>query len=150
MVDRFERFTFAISEISKYWHNIASAEMEKYGLKGPHAIYLVSMYRYPEGITSAQLCELSGKDKADISRAINLMEKKGLVTRVGVNQNLYRALLKLTETGKDAAEHIRKRASIAVEMAGSGLTDENRKIFYESLEYITLQLQEISEAGLPQ
>ena len=150
MIDRFERFTFAISEISKYWHKIASAEMEKYGLKGPHAIYLVSMYRYPEGITSAQLCELSGKDKADISRAINLMEKKGLVTRVGVNQNLYRALLQLTETGKEAAEHIRKRASIAVELAGSGLTEENRKIFYESLEYITLQLQEISEAGLPQ
>ena len=150
MIDRFERFTFSVFEISKHWHKIAATEMEKYGLKGPHAIYLVSMYRYPEGITSAQLCELSGKDKADVSRAITLMEKNGLVTREGVNQNLYRALLKLTETGKQAAEQIRERASIAVEMAGSGLTGENRKNFYESLEYITARLQEISEAGLPQ
>ena len=33
MVDRFERFSFAISEISRCWHKIAAEEMEAYGLK---------------------------------------------------------------------------------------------------------------------
>ena len=150
MVDRFERFTFAISEISKYWHKIASTEMEKYGLKGPHAVYLVAMSRYEGGITATQLGELCGKDKADVSRAMTILEKKGLVSKEGVNQNLYRALLKLTQEGKEAAEQVCQRAAIAVEQAGSGLTEENRKIFYESLEYITAKLQELSEAGLPQ
>lgn len=30
MVDRFERFSFAISEISRCWHKLAAEEMEKY------------------------------------------------------------------------------------------------------------------------
>lgn len=150
MLDRFERFTLAISEISKYWHKIAAVEMEKYGLKGPHAVYLVIMARYADGITATQLGELCGKDKADVSRAMTIMEKKGLVIKEGVNQNLYRALLKLTNEGKEAAEQVKVRASIAVEEAGKELTDENRKIFYDSLENITARLQELSEAGLPQ
>ena len=58
MIDRFERFSVMISEISRYWHKITTTEMEKYGLKGAHSIYLTTMARFPEGITAAQLCEL--------------------------------------------------------------------------------------------
>ena len=90
MVDRFERFSFAISEISRYWHKITAEEMEKYGLKGPHSVYLTAMYRYPDGITAPQLCELCGKDKSDVSRAMSLMERKGLVRKEGIYQNCYR------------------------------------------------------------
>ena len=35
MIDRFERFSLAITEVSRYWHKIASGEMEQYGMKGP-------------------------------------------------------------------------------------------------------------------
>ena len=148
MLDRFERFTFAISYISRYWHKIAADEMEKYGLKSSHAIYLVSMYNYQEGITAAKLCELCGKDKADVSRMMSLLEKKGLVKKCG--ENHYRALLKLTDEGKTAAEHVRKRAKLAVEVAGKGISDEHREIFYNSLERITANLQAISREGLPE
>ncbi|MBO5259851.1 MAG: winged helix DNA-binding protein [Agathobacter sp.] len=149
MVERFERFLFTISEISRSWHKIAADEMEKYDLKGPHAIYLTTMYRYEEGITAARLSELCGKDKSDVSRMMNIMEKKGLVKKEGVNQNLYRALLKLTDEGKVAAEHVRERASLAVEIAGKDLTEEKREIFYESLETIASNLKELSKEGLP-
>ena len=52
MIDRFERFSFAISEVSRCWHKLAAEEMEKYGLKGSHAVYLTTLYRYPKGLTS--------------------------------------------------------------------------------------------------
>jgi DNA-binding MarR family transcriptional regulator len=149
MIERFERFSLAISEISRYWHKITAVEMEKYDLKGPHSVYLVAMYRYPEGITASKLCELCGKDKSDVSRMMSIMEKKGLVKKEGVHQNLYRGVFKLTEQGKDAAEHVRERARLAVEIAGSDLSDENRAIFYEALESITNRLREISKEGLP-
>ena len=149
MVERFERFLFTISEISRSWHKIAADEMEKYDLKGPHAIYLTTMYRYEEGITAARLSELCGKDKSDVSRMMNIMEKKGLVKKEGVNQNLYRALLKLTDEGKVAAEHVRERASLAVEIAGKDLTEEKREIIYESMETIASNLKELSKEGLP-
>lgn len=148
MVDRFERFSFAISEISRYWHKIAADEMEKYGLKGPHAVYFTTMYRYADGITATQLGELCSRDKSDVSRAISVMEKKGLAKKEGINQNLYRAKLTLTDDGKKVAEHINEKARIAVEFVGKDLSEENRKNFYESLESIVYNLQVLSREGL--
>lgn len=149
MVDRFERFSFAISEINRYWHKITADEMEKHGLKGPHSVYLTAMYRYPDGITASQVCELCGKDKSDVSRAMSLMEQKGLVRKEGSHQNCYGGTFKLTEEGMAAAEHVRQRASLAVQIAGEDLSNENRAIFYESLEKIASKLREISKEGLP-
>ena len=146
MIDRFERFSLAISEISRCWHKIAADEMEKYGLKGSHAVYLTTMCRYPDGITAARLCELCAKDKADVSRMMSIMEKKELVVKEGSS---YRAQLKLTQAGLEAAEHVRRRATVAVENASRGLTPERRAVFYEALELIVSNLQNICEEGLP-
>ena len=79
-----------------------------------------------------------------------IMEKKGLVIKEGTNQNLYRGVFKLTETGKKAAEHVYQRASLAVEIAGKDLTEEKRNIFYEALESIVCNLRELSEKGIPE
>lgn len=147
MVDRFERFSFAIFEISHCWHKLAAEEMGKYGLKGPHAVYLITMVRYPEGITAAQLSEISGRDKADVSRAMAQLEQKGLITRAAQVQ--YRAPLKLTDKGKQAATHLCSRAAVAVELAGKGISDVHREIFYTALESITANLQTLSKEGLP-
>lgn len=146
MVDRFERFSLAISDISRYWHKIAAEEMEKYDLKGTHSIYLTTMYSHPEGLTAARLCDLCGRDKAEVSRTISVMEKKGLVKKEG---NAYRALLLLTDKGKLAAEHVRQRAALAVEIAGKGLSEVQRANFYYALDLITGNLQSLSEEGLP-
>ncbi len=149
MVNRFERFSLALYELSRYWHKIAADEMEKYGMKAPCAVYLTTLYRATDGITAAQLSELSGRDKADVSRSIAAMEASGLVRREGGNKNQYRALLKLTENGRKVAEHINKRASVAVELGGKGLTPEDRTVFYAALDQIIANLQTLSEEGLP-
>lgn len=149
MVDRFQRFSYAISELSRYWHKIASDEMEKYGLKGAHAVYFTTLYRMPEGITAAQLSEICGRDKADVSRAISIMEEKGLAIKEGGAKNQYRALLKLTDAGRQAAQQIGARAELAVELGGQGLTPEHREIFYTAMEQIVSNLQTLSENGLP-
>lgn len=149
MIDRFERFVLSISEIYHCWHKIAAAEMERYGLRGPHVVYLTTMYNHPEGLTASQLCTLCCRDKADVSRVTAAMEKQGLVARDMSSQNVYRSRLVLTEAGRTAAEHARKRAAVAVEHAGRGLTDEQRATFYHSLDLILTNLQAISEEGLP-
>ena len=149
MIDRFERFSVMISEISSHWHKITTAEMEKYGLKGAHSIYLAAMARFPEGISANQLCEMCGKDKSDVSRMMAIMEKKGLVVKEGVHQNMYKGVFRLTEAGKEAAEYVNQRASLAVALAGGALTDEARAVLYSALESIAENLREISENGLP-
>jgi DNA-binding MarR family transcriptional regulator len=149
MVSRFERFSYAIFAISRHWNKIAAEEMKKYDLKGSYAVYLVTMLRNKEGITATRLGELCSKDKADISRAVSVMEKKGLVKRDGANHHYYRALLKLTEEGTQAAEQVQKRAQLVVELAGRDLTEERRQIMYETLESIASNLQILCEEGLP-
>ena len=149
MVNRFERFSYAISEISRCWHRIAGEEMGKYNLKGSYSVYFTTLYHSQEGLTATRLAELCSRDKADVSRAMSLLEKKGLVTRDEPDGKSYRALLRLTEPGREVAQHINGRAEAAVEQASLGLSDENRRIFYEALELITNNLQKLSRDGLP-
>lgn len=148
MVERFERFTYAITELNRYWHKIAADEMSKYGLKGPFAHYILTLYRFPDGVTSVKLGELCDKNKADVSRAVVALEKKGLAVREDNNGSFYRARIKLTAEGKTAAEHVQSLAAKAVEAGGKGLTPERREIFYEALEHIAANLKSISEQGL--
>ena len=151
MLNRFAKFSLSISEIDRCWHKLASEEMAKYELNSPHAVYLNTLYEAgQDGITAAQLGELCGKNKADVSRMIAILEKKELVKRVAVGGNMYRARLMLTEEGKKAALHVREKAAIAVEFAGSGLSDEERDTFYKALELITVNLQKLSKEGIPE
>ena len=146
MIDRFSRFSYAIFEISRCWHKLAAEEMEKCGLKGPFSVYLLALQR-TEGVTAAKLCELGGRDKADVSRSVALMLEKGIVRREGSN---YRAGLYLTEIGRQAAEHVCHRAALAVELAGQGFSPEDRAIFYRVLETITANLQDLCKEGMPE
>ena len=151
MLNRFAKFSLSISEIDRCWHKLAAEEMAKYDLNSPHAVYLNTLYDASrDGITAAQLGELCGKNKADVSRMIAILEKKGLVQKVAVGSNMYRAKLMLTDEGRQAAEHVRERAAIAVELAGSGLTNDERETFYKALGLITENLQKLSKDGLPQ
>lgn len=150
MLNRFARFSLAIAEIDRCWHKLAAEEMTKYDLNSPHAVYLIALYQYEEGITAAKLGELCCKNKADVSRMVSILAKKGLVQKESSSGNMYRALLKLTDEGKAAARHVQERAALAVEMAGAGLSDSDREIFYHALELITANLQMLSKEGLPQ
>lgn len=150
MLNRFERFSLAISEINRCWHKLAAEELAKYDLNSPHAVYLNTLYQHADGITAARLGELCCKDKADVSRMISIMEKKGLVQKESSGGNMYRALLKLTDEGKAAARHVQQRAALAVELAGAGLSDSDREIFYQALDRITSNLQALVREGLPQ
>ena len=147
MVDRFERFSFAISEISRHWNKIAAYEMERYGLKGPCVLYLLAIHHHADGVTAAKLAEECGRDKADVSRALALMEQNGLVSKDSTHP--YRARLTLTAEGKQAAEHLQQRAATAVSLGGEGLSDEQRTALYEILERIAANLRTVSENGLP-
>ena len=122
--------------------------MEKYGYRGSYALYLAIMSRFPEGITATRLGELSDRDKAGISRTLAEMEENGLVTRQTNKNNFYRAKLVLTEKGKAAADFVREKAIAAVSEAGAGISDEDRRIFYDCLFTIASNLKKISNQGL--
>lgn len=145
LVSRFEQFSSVISTIYRHIQIIERNEMEKLGLKGVFVQYLELLHRHPEGITSAQICEICILDKAAVSRTVNEMESKGLVYREGTS---YRARIKLTEEGMRTAEYVLTRTARAVELAGLPIND--RPTLYSNLEHVSQILQKLSKEGLPE
>ena len=150
MMSRYELFANAISGIYRSIQKIERDEMVKYGYKGAYAQYLAAMLRHPDGVTSVQLCEICDKDKAAVSRMVAEMEEKQLIKRESENDNLYRAKLRLTSEGEKAAGYVCRRALAAVEAGGRGLSDDDRQIFYATLELIASNLNEVCKDGLPE
>ncbi len=150
MTDRFEHFTYANFEISKILRKLSADEMEKHGLKAAHAIIFTILAKHTAtGLTATQLCEFSGRDKADVSRMLSHMTGQGLVSKEGVNQNRYNGVFKLTESGREIAQRIQHRISKAVDIAGRDLTEGSRQVFYDSLDSILNNLRELSMKGIP-
>lgn len=148
MESRYELFSLAISSLYHDIQKIERVEMAKFSLKGPHAQCLLAMRRYPEGVTSARLCEICEKDKAAISRTIAELEQAGMILRKERNGNRYRANLILSQQGMEAASVVCEKARLAVEQAGTGLEDDKRAIFYQALALIAGNLHTICRDGL--
>lgn len=148
MISKYELFAGVVSSLYHDIQRIERTEMARYGLKGPHAQCLVVLARHPEGITAARLCELCEKDKAAVSRTVAELEEAGLLERQEKNGVRYRAPLVLTAAGREAAEKVDGVARMAVEQAGTGLTDAQRDVFYHVLGVIAENLHTIGRDGL--
>ena len=148
MVKRFEAFALGLSRVNSAWNKLAVEELKKLGLKGNYAVYLVALWKHEDGLTSANLCEICNKDKAEVSRAVSTLEKKNIVLRENTTGNGYRARIKLTQTGKEITHALRERIQLAVEKGGNGLSDEQRDHFYLALQVIADNLNDINQNGL--
>ena len=148
MISKYELFSASVSSLYRDIQRIERRETAKYGMKGPHAQCLLAMSRYPEGITATQICDICEKDKAAVSRTLAELVENGLVLRTARTGSRYRALLTLTEKGKDAARTVNEKAQIAVELAGAGLDDAQREVFSAVLDVIAGNLHTICKEGL--
>lgn len=139
MIERFQAFVSGITICYKYIHKIKSMEMTEFGLKGTHVMCLFYIFHSEEGITAAQLCQLCAEDKAAISRTLVTLQEKGYVES---GEKKYRAPLKLTEKGIELAKQMDDLIEQWVDCGGEGLTEEERRSFYYSLDLISSNLRE--------
>ncbi len=139
MIHRFQSFVTGITVCYKYIQRIKSAEMTEFGLKGTHVMCLFFLRHNPDGLTAAQLCQLCAEDKAAISRTVVTLHEKGYI-RSG--EKKYRAPLRLTSAGMTVAQKVDDLIAQWVGFGGDGLTEEDRAVFYRSLELISGNLRE--------
>ena len=119
---RFELFTISILKISRAILKIKSIEMEKYNL--------------------VKKCE---EDKAMVSRALSLLEQRGLVhNSQDKATKKYNSTLTLTASGLSLAKEIQNH--IENIFANIGLSELEREQFYMSLNKIANSLSFYSEA----
>ena len=145
MIDRFESFVGKISVIHKNIEKIKKSKMKEFGLSGNHVMSLCYLAQYKEGLTASKLCELISVDKAAMSRTLSDLVEKGYVYYPEMNMHKkYRAITSLTEKGKEVAKQIDKIIVDIVGEIGSGLTDEERKIMYYSLDVVSNKIENLA------
>ena len=145
MEERFEIFTLLISKCSRAIRKIKTEEMSEFKLKSPHVSVLYYLYRSKNGLTAKEICDICEDDKALISRSIVYLEKEGLIACESKTEKRYKSILTLTEKGVVIAKELAMKIDKIVDIASIGLSEENRKIFYESLNLICNNLQKICE-----
>ena len=144
MIERFEVFASSINRIYRCVQKIKSSKMTEFGLKGTQVMCLVSLMKNQEGFTSAELSNICMEDKGAISRAVSNLEEKGLVVfDEQAGKRRYRAKIRLTEEGRNAAGQIVKIIEKSMLQAGNGLSDEEINIFYKGLDIISDNLLKI-------
>ena len=141
---RFELFTISILKISRAILKIKSIEMEKYNLKPIHAICIYYLMT-ENGLSQAQLVKKCEEDKAMVSRALSLLEQRGLVhNSQDKATKKYNSTLTLTASGLNLAKEIQNH--IENIFANIGLSELEREQFYMSLNKIANSLSSYSEA----
>ena len=139
MQNRFENFTITILKLNKLVHKIKLIEMKEHGLKAIHVMCIYYLNENKGGVTASELSRLTLEDKAAISRALSQLKELGLIS---YDFKAYNQPIVLTDKGEETARYILDKASMAVEAAGGGLTEEERENFYRSLLSISQRLEE--------
>ena len=138
-MERFRTFTVLIGKISRSIRRIKSEVMKEYGLKIPHVSCLY--YLYNNGaLTAKELSDTCDEDKASLSRAIDQLEKMGLIFCDSDSPKRYKAHLCLTPKGEELAREISKKVNEALDYVGACLDDKERVSFYTALERISERL----------
>lgn len=145
MENRYEIFTNLILKINRIIKRIKTEEMELYNLKSQHVSCLYYLYVNNEDITATMLTEISGEDKATISRALEFLENESYIICESKTEKKYRSLLQLTDKGREIGSKVANRVQSIVESAGDELDSESREVMYKSLNKICENLEKISE-----
>ena len=147
--NRFVLFTSRISALNKGIQKIKLTEIEQYGLKAVHIIWIYLLAQNPEGYTCAELARKSQTDRSLISRELDWLCRDGIVQvseeqksgrRRQYNQNLL-----LTEKGYQIADVIeRESRRIQAEM-NRGISEEDLNTFYQVLNLFTDRMTDLCD-----
>jgi DNA-binding MarR family transcriptional regulator len=142
MEERFQIFTMLITKINRCIKKIKTEEVDELNIKGPHVSCIYYIYKFG-ALTAKELCDICQEDKASISRSIEFLEDNGYITCESSQKKRYNSSLELTQKGQKAGVIIAEKIDKILDIASSGLTEEKRKIMYESLALISNNLEQL-------
>ena len=146
MIRRFKEFTKYISLAYKYLIKIKSDGIKEFGLKGSHVMCLFYIGESENGLTATNLCQLCCEDKAAISKTLSALCEKGYVVLENGENKKYRSSYFLTDAGKEIMNQLNEKIRAAVTGGGTGLSDEEREVFYRCLFKIVDNLEAVSKS----
>lgn len=92
------------------------------------------------------LCERCEEDKATISRSLDYLEKNGYIVCKSQTKKRYNAPFELTERGMRAGKRIADKIASVLEEISTGISDNDREIFYRSLNIISENIDKVAKS----
>ena len=141
---RFEDFVGIISALGKEIQRIKTAEAKRLGFRGSDVMCLYYLVKNPDGLTASELARLVDVSRAAMSRTIAHLAEDGCV-EVGDTEDgdasRYRAPVRLTEKGYEAARPLDDIIHRVLDEAGGELATRQRLQMYDSLNHILERLR---------
>ena len=145
MEERFETFTVLINRINRNIRKIKNEEMANYELRSSHVSCLYYLYISKE-LTSKDLCERCEEDKATISRSLDYLEKNDYLVCKSESKKRYNSPFELTDKGIRAGKRIADKIASVLDEISMGISDEDRAIFYRSLNIISENIDKVAKS----
>lgn len=102
---------------------------------------LVAKLGEENGITQKDLAERTEKDQANVTRIIDLLEKKGLVRREKNSTDRRSMLVHLTDEGERLRERLAPIEESVVKASLSGMSEEEKALLKDFLARIAANIQ---------
>ena len=149
MESKYENFTDLIMTSYRAIQKIKAEGMKKVDLKAGDVNCIYYLSRYRDGLSNARLADLSGVDKAAISRTLNPLMEKGYVTVSPEDaEKIYGKRYVLTEKGNVVAKGINQMVDNVVAEVGENIDSNESEVFYKTFRSICEKLVQLSEEKL--
>ena len=135
---RFETFSMLIAKINRNMRKLKAQEMQQFDLRSSHVQYIYHLYK-EKALSLKQLSEICISDKAAVSRGIYVKQS---------DRRQYKLFFSLTEAGEEIGEKLSLRVDLVLKATSLGLSDEERRAFYNHLTIISENLQRIVDGNL--
>ena len=140
---RFEDFVGIIGALNKEIQRIKTAEAKRLGFRGSDVMCLYYLVKNPEGLTASELARMADVSRAAMSRTVAHLAEDGFV-EVGSSDDdasNYRAPVRLTDKGVEAARPLDDIIRRVLDEAGGELAMRERLQMYDSLNHILERLR---------
>ena len=142
--DRLDQFMNMTTSAARSITKIKHKKMAKYGLGSTHTTCLRRLYTAENGLTRTQLASQCDLDKAQITRIIADLSKKGCIVEESKGSG-YRKRIFLTDEGREITREIFKVTLELNEYVSGNILQEDIDHFYKVFEKICSGLKQAEE-----
>lgn len=142
--DRLDQFMNMTTSAARSITRIKHKRMSKFGLGSTHTTCMRRLYTAENGLTRTQLASQCDLDKAQITRIISELSKKGCIVEESKGSG-YRKRIFLTDEGREITKEIFKVTLELNEYVSGNILQEDIDHFYTVFEKICSGLKQAEE-----
>ena len=128
---------YRITRAANNIHKTINNKLSPFGIAIEQRATL-EMIKFEENVNQTTISNLLSKDKTTISRSLNSLEKKGLISKSETLDDKRNKKVALTQKGESILEETTPHISHFRESLASKLTDEEIKMFFKIMDKLGL------------